>query len=228
MEAWTKHRGTVQAISIPQLQWEAHIVEYVNTLYNQTKIHGNAKNKTAPVLGKNIPLLGPRFVPPTYLHLRKRQVAPNIGPETAYLKPLNIIHPFYYPSLSRCPQCGSLDVLWDGWTTTGHRELHGVYVEETALGYQLQCKDCKKEHSKSKTINRTGDDGNFCFATTNPAFWKHPEHWEVPRKSFRAHQRTLLTARLQVEFRTSSSAAVLQEIYSIWWLNFAPHKLQLV
>jgi hypothetical protein len=159
---------------------EAHVVEYVNLVYRSTKKHGNSKKDTpAPCLPQDVPFLGPRFVPPTYLNAKRRQGNLVAEPETAYLKPLNIIHPFYYDNITKCPQCDSSDVSWDGWTATGHRELHGISCEEMALGYQLICKQCKEEYSaKSNHVN--GGEGSFCFATTNPTFWKKWEHWAIP------------------------------------------------
>ena len=187
LKGWIKHRSVAsqhQSKCVDQLCWEAHVVEYVNLLYRNTKRHGNAKaSMPAPCLPQDVPLLGPRFIPPTYLHAKRRQGAPVAQPETVYLKPLNIVHPFYYDGISKCLQCGSLDVCWDGWTTTGHRMLHGIWEEETVLGYQLICKQCQDEHSaksKGKIAN-----GSFCFATTNPMFWKKWEYWAIPclRKS---------------------------------------------
>ncbi|KAG2043856.1 hypothetical protein BDR03DRAFT_930693 [Suillus americanus] len=109
-----------------QLRWEAEVVEY--------KIEPTDK------LGLNIPLLGPQFVPPSYMHIQKcsglrHQV---IEPVTQYIKPLNIIHPFYYPQLATCPRCSSdKETTWEGWTSTGACELHGLICEETALSAQL-------------------------------------------------------------------------------------------
>jgi hypothetical protein len=185
VNSWIKHRSAGsrhQSTRIEQLRWEAHVVEYVNILYRNTKKHGNSKKNTpAPCLPQDVPLLGPRFIPPTYLHLKKRQGNIVAQPETAYLKPLNIIHPFYYDSISKCPQCDSLEIYWDGWTTTGHRELHGIQEEETALGYQLVCKRCCEDHSAKSNNGLKDDEGSFCFATTNPTFWRKWEHWAVPR-----------------------------------------------
>ena len=165
-----------------QLEWEAHVVEYVGFIYRLTKCHGNSKKGTLPPsLPKGIPILGPRFLPPLYLHIRKRQTVPIIRPETAYQKPLNIIHPFYYENFGLCPQCGSTETRWDGWTTTGHREIHGVHEDETALGYQLICKRCESQYSQARGNTSTGE-GAYCFATTNPIFWKNWELWSIPRE----------------------------------------------
>ncbi|KAI0685918.1 hypothetical protein C8T65DRAFT_712479 [Cerioporus squamosus] len=144
VDKWMKNRPA-QACMKAQLLWEAHVVEYVSYAYDCTKLHGNAKKSVPPSLLTAIPIFGPRFVPPSYAQLLKRDKKARIQPEVAYLRPLNVIHPFYHEDLKKCPQCDSLDVLWDSWTNTGHRELHGVRLEESAIGYQLRCKVCEKK-----------------------------------------------------------------------------------
>jgi hypothetical protein len=173
VNGWKKSHGESHTPSDSQLTWEANVVEYVNYLYHQTKAHGNSKDTQPKPLSKDIPLMGPRFIPPSYLHIQRRQpAAPVIEPESAYLKPLNVVHPFYYPGLARCPQCKSNSVLWEGWTTTGSRDVHGVSEEEMVLGFQLHCKDCE--------ASGTAKGHRFCVATTNPVFWAKWEHWEIP------------------------------------------------
>ena len=172
VEGWKKHR-TAQSDDPEQLTWAANVVQYVNYVHKVTTVRGGPKDrKAAPVLRKKVPLLSPRFLPPSYLHIQKRSVTPNVLPTSAYLKPLHIVHPFYYPDLTKCPQCDSENVLWDGWTTGGHREVHGVSREETALGYQLKCHVCRDSTER----------GSYCVATTNAKFWEKKELWEVPRK----------------------------------------------
>ncbi|THH19481.1 hypothetical protein EW146_g1687 [Bondarzewia mesenterica] len=198
--------------SAAQLEWEAHVVEYVSYIYDATKVHANAKKGTIPpTLVNDIPIYGPRFLPPDYLHLQKRQSVPLIEPVTAYLKPLHIIHPFYYGNLARCPQCHSEDVRWDGWTATGHRELHGIRREEGALGYQLRCKPCEEKHGKH---TRGGEKGHFCFATTNSTFWEKWEYWEMPRGIPIFFQRCGVTRELFdfiAELRPSTTSIGLEE-----------------
>jgi hypothetical protein len=135
-------------------------------IYDETK--PRSKTDLPRSLPSDIPFYGPRFSPPSYAVLQKRQTS-TIEPESAYIKPVNVIHPFYYPALAKCPECQSLDVKWDGWTGTGSREVHGIKREETALGYQLRCNQCQ---SSAKA---------HCFATTNPIFWERKQHWEIPR-----------------------------------------------
>lgn len=161
-----------------QLEWEAHVVEYVDWVYNLSK----SKTGLSPVRAE-IPFLGPHFLPPGYLHENRRKATANIHPETAYMKPLTIIHPLYFDNIATCPRCDATgdDVAWSGWTTTGHCEVHGVEREETALGYQLRCKQCAEAKGGEKKPSKNGE-GTHCFATTNHTFWERREHWEVPGK----------------------------------------------
>ncbi|KAJ8581088.1 hypothetical protein M405DRAFT_704763, partial [Rhizopogon salebrosus TDB-379] len=126
-----------------QLRWEAEIVEYVQYLWENSR--PRSKKMEPRKLGFSIPLLGPRFVPPSYLQIQKRSGLGQgtIEPLTQCVKPLNIIHPFYYAKLATCPRCGSNEgTTWEGWTSTGARELHGLFCEEAALGVQLRCNRC--------------------------------------------------------------------------------------
>ncbi|RDX47537.1 hypothetical protein OH76DRAFT_1354138 [Lentinus brumalis] len=179
---WIAHRPSQWHMKA-QLEWEASIVEYVGYVYDLTKLHGNSKKSVPPTLPPGIPYYGPRFIPPTYSHLSKRENAPRIQPEFAYLRPLNVVHPFYYGDLKKCPQCGSLDVLWDSWTNTGHRSLHGVRTEESAIGYQLRCKVCEKRALAQSEGDANAKPIRHCFATTSSVFWEKWEHWELPRTS---------------------------------------------
>ncbi|KAG6379441.1 hypothetical protein JVT61DRAFT_11916 [Boletus reticuloceps] len=136
---------------LAQLKWEAEVVEYVTLLWNAMRCHSQ-KATTTKTLGFDVPILGPRFIPPTHLHSQLRPGPTNIQPDVQYLKPINIIHPLHYPELARCPRCLSCDnVSWEGWTTTGPRELHGISHEETALRLQLRCNSCKRSCSGLET-----------------------------------------------------------------------------
>lgn len=179
LDGWIKARGIGQVERVEQLEWAAHVVEYVQYMHNSITVGNGAKKVTAPtVLSNEVPLLGPRFVPPTYLHLRRRDPTPNVNPRTAYLKPINIIHPFFYPEVARCPQCESRKIGWEGWTTSGPRNVHGVKREETVIGVQLECKgECAVRFKGTNAPEK----GTYCFATTNATFWQRWEHWEIPR-----------------------------------------------
>lgn len=151
-------------------------MEYVSCIYKAMTIHAGTKNGTLPPpLEKEVLILGPHFLPPSYISIWKRHSNTNIKLASAYLKPLHIIHPFYYPELSSCPQCPSENVSWQGWTTTGHCEVHGVNYEEMALGYQLSCADCKSCFSSHDAV----EEGIYCIATTNMMFWQNWQHWEI-------------------------------------------------
>lgn len=152
---------------------------YVDFVNRKTRVHAGCKDpsKAPTVLVKNVPIYGPRFTPPSYLDIQRRQAVPLITP--TYLQPLNVIHPFYYQNLGKCPQCGSNDTNWASWTGTGPRDVHGVRREERALGYQIRCKPCLKKYGKDGTHEK--EKKNHCFATTNQAFWANWQHWEIPR-----------------------------------------------
>jgi hypothetical protein len=181
VDSWKKGRTTQHYLDT-QLQWEASVVEYVNFLWDCTRVNRDRGKETGSTyLPRDIPLLGPRFVPPSYPQLERRQYAASgLTPDMAYVKPITIVHPFYYPSLTICPKCqskDSKDISWKGWTSTGSREVHGVQREETAMGYQLQCRACEISVS-TKTAEQKG----YCYATTNPVFWQNWEYWQIPRR----------------------------------------------
>ncbi|KAG2085011.1 uncharacterized protein F5147DRAFT_782255 [Suillus discolor] len=215
-----------------QLQWESEIVEYVQFLWEKTRTR--SKKGEPSKLGVNVPLLGPRFLPPSYLHVQKRSGGGAIEPTTQYLKPLNIVHPFYYPQLGQCPRCGSdKDTAWEGWTSKGARELHGLFCEEAALGTQLRCNRCK-ESSKAKTRGDTasgmvaGIEG-YCFATTSAMYWKGWEHWRIPRGLPIFFYRCALTRDLfdlLIELRPSSTSAGLEE--RVRQLHLFEHKRRML
>ena len=181
-DEWMKHRSA-QPEREQQLEWAAHVVEYVQYVHKKTSIRAGTQNGTAPPsLGTEVPILGPRFLPPTYLHLRKRNTTPIIEPQSAYLKPLTIVHPFYFPELAKCPQCDTDNIGWNGWTTTGPRNVHGICRDETAYGVQVQCKgECERRFGGGKNAEEAG---TYCFATTNVKFWEKREHWGIPRTSY--------------------------------------------
>jgi hypothetical protein len=169
-----------------QLQWEAEVVEYVDYLYSKLTVHGNASadaKKAPKTVDRSVPVLGPRFVPPAFLHYMRRDATPTIKPEYAYIPALTAVHPVFYPTeLVDCPRCSSSDIRWDGWNGTGARDVFGVRRNERALGYQLRCNNCKSNAEES---------GKYCFATTNSKFWHKWEHWKIP-STFSLSIKTLL------------------------------------
>ena len=136
------------------------------------------------------PLYGPDFYPPTFAHYLRRQAVSACDPEWAYIKKVQILHPVFYPFLARCPSCRSKDVHPNGWTSTGHREVHGVSSEEVVIGVQLRCNNCNSARTRSAGEDvedvlggRTLDNSKFCFVTTNTEFWDKLAVWEIPRES---------------------------------------------
>ncbi|KAJ6497153.1 hypothetical protein C8R47DRAFT_1212691 [Mycena vitilis] len=222
LKKWLEHRDT-QSKYEPQLRWEANVVEYVMFLKNETKPKKTGKNSTSgpQQLKPGIPIYGPKFFPPSLTDTRLR--ADKIKPDTAYLRPTNIIHPVYYPTLAKCPECGSTDVSWDGWNATGSREVHGLKREETALGYQLRHEACSGASIGTVIKNR-------CFATTNQAFWKKWQHWEVPRGIPHFFSRCAVTRELFdliIEFRLSSTSGGLAEhIKQLHLLEYHEYSLE--
>lgn len=122
-----------------------------------------------------LPLHGPHFLPPEFLDASKRQAAPEYHPKTLYLKPVMILHPFYFAAqLSSCPRCRSNRISWEGWTTSGHCDVYSLRFNETAIGCQLSCKACHEQKMEGEKIVSK-------FASTNPVFWDAWEHWKIPR-----------------------------------------------
>jgi hypothetical protein len=198
VDSWKKKR-VAEHNSDGQLQWEANVVQYVNFLWDCARVNrSGGKETNMTYLPKDIPLLGPCFIPPTYSQLERRQYgAANISPDLSYIKPINVIHPFYYPALTVCPKCQSKDVAWEGWTSTGSREVHGLQREETAIGYQLRCRSCEYEEN--------GKQKGYCFATTNPTFWQNWQRWQIPREYSATPSCTDMT-----HMHTRRDSAVLQ------------------
>ncbi|KAG2106102.1 hypothetical protein BD769DRAFT_1366782, partial [Suillus cothurnatus] len=207
-----------------QLRWEAEVVEYVQCLWEKSRPRSK-KIEPTDKLGINVPLLGPRFVPPSYLHIQKRAGLGHrvLEPMTQYIKPLNVIHPFYYPQLATCPRCGSdKETSWEGWTSTGARELHGLICEETALGAQLRCNICKEsaKMKKGNTKNTPGDDDAGAQASETADL-----EGGIPIFFYRcALTRDLFD--LLVEMRPSTTSAGLEE--RIRQLHLLEHKRRML
>ncbi|KAJ6460701.1 hypothetical protein C8R47DRAFT_1226202 [Mycena vitilis] len=202
---------------IRQLDWEANVVEYVTYVHTESRNHGNSKALTPKLLPKGIPIFGPRFVPPTFLEAKKRNPT-SIQPAVQYMRPLNVVHPFYYDGIGKCPQCGSTEIAWDGWTGAGSREVHGLRLEEKAIGFQLRCEPCKDKYgaggSDVGAKNEEGEKLIYSFATTNTKFWDAWQHWEIPRGIPYFFYRCALTRDLFdliVEIRPSTTSGKLAE-----------------
>ncbi|TFY76247.1 hypothetical protein EWM64_g7763 [Hericium alpestre] len=220
VKSWLKHRTTAKS-SRPQaraqFEWDANVVKYVDHINKLTKA-----GPSGSFLPNGLPLYGPRFVPPTYRDLTRRQKAPKIDPELTYLKPLHVIHPFYFPEVdSACPVCGSTNYGWEGWNTKGHRDVHGIDKEEYVIGVQFRCDGaCQNEHVRVCAENKTRSkeekvpEPNFNFATTNPVFWQNWELWALPRGMpvfFKHCGVTPELLDLIVEVRPSTTSSGLSE-----------------
>ncbi|KAJ7150806.1 hypothetical protein C8R46DRAFT_1229740 [Mycena filopes] len=221
---WLGNRAT-QTRYAPQLEWEANVAEYVMLLHRETRPARTTKTSNtipkAQTLKAGLPIYGPRFIPPSFIDTRLRGA--KIKAETVYLRPINIIHPVYYPALAKCPQCGSEDVDWDSWNATGSREVHGVRREETALGYQLRHDKCFADEGDTGTRNRS-------FATTNMSFWRNWEHWEIPRGIPFFFSRSAVTRELFdliVELRLlGTSGGLAENIKQLHLLEYHEHYLE--
>ncbi|KAL1658404.1 hypothetical protein GGF50DRAFT_120901 [Schizophyllum commune] len=77
-------------VNIDQLEWSAHVVQYVTYIYDLVQVHKNSKNKsTIKLVPKDTPLLGPHFSPPSYIHRHLREALPTITPTPMYFRPLH-------------------------------------------------------------------------------------------------------------------------------------------
>ncbi|TCD66734.1 hypothetical protein EIP91_001027 [Steccherinum ochraceum] len=208
---WGTSRATHTCVK-EQLEFNSEVLHYVSLLAKATTVRSDVADSHPPeTVPAGFPVLGPLFRPPSWLHASKRSVAPGVAPETAYIKPIFVAHPVYFPEFKDhgCPQCGSKDIHPDSWTSTGHREVYGMFRNVTAIGYQMRCSDCKNRYGKD------GDEeGKYCFSTTSVQFWQNWEFWEMPRGmpvffSHCAVTRDLF--KLIVEMRPSSTSAGLAE-----------------
>ncbi|KAJ3534877.1 hypothetical protein NM688_g7062 [Phlebia brevispora] len=199
-----------------QLTWVSHIVQYTMTLWKMRKVHGNSKlvskEDSLRPLPKDLIVLGPTFRAPDSRVLDLWAKYPDIMPEQMYLKPVTLIHPLWFSELSACPGCGSNDIKWDSWTTSGIRNVHGVDMEETALGYQLRCTACEKKDVKNKSTKRRKS--QFCYSTTSMEFWEKWDHWKIPPGIPHFFKRCAVMQdlwNLIIELRLSSTASGLEE-----------------
>ncbi|TFY76752.1 hypothetical protein EWM64_g7260 [Hericium alpestre] len=204
----SKHRKTWgecnahadEKISQAQFEWVGEVLAYIAFLFKKTRLHGNAgADKKPPSLKLRVPILGPCFVPPGYLQLEKWSGLPKIMLETAYLQPINVVHPFYSPRLNRCPRYRGSNIWWYGWTSTGLRLVYGMRRSEWAIGYQLRCKDCKKEREELfPSVDEEEDVVHYSWVMTNAQFWESWEYWEVPS----------ITISIDMTFESTKKAAL--------------------
>ena len=194
------------------LTFVSHIRQYVDYLHHSTTNHGSSSKIATPTLPLSVPLLGPRFLAPSPGSRSVRTKPTEISPEDFYIRPVNILHPFYLKDL-QCPGCverqassvapesstvpqpppePSLKMV--SWTAEGPRQVHGVFEEELAFGYQVMCSSCDALNKCVRASGSSGGPGHgdpktrsakvqTHWALTNRDFWKHIPHWKIPCKS---------------------------------------------
>ncbi|KAJ7463755.1 hypothetical protein FB451DRAFT_952974, partial [Mycena latifolia] len=88
-----------QSTYIPQLEWKANVAEYISVLHRETNLAAKKALKSS------FPIYRPRSIPPSCNDYRPRSsgASAKIKPEIAYLRPINIIHPVFYPRLAKNP-----------------------------------------------------------------------------------------------------------------------------
>ncbi|KIJ91335.1 hypothetical protein K443DRAFT_126266 [Laccaria amethystina LaAM-08-1] len=142
LKNWERNRKNQSNVKA-QLGWEAEVVKYVSVIHKLTTVHGNKKGAAPPSLKKDIPILGPHFLPPGYIHAQKRDM-PQITPNISCIRAITVVHLFYFPTINACcPLCSSGDTLLEGWTTKGPCDVHGLHWDEHAIGVQIICKQCQ-------------------------------------------------------------------------------------
>ncbi|KAI1797609.1 hypothetical protein LXA43DRAFT_840902, partial [Ganoderma leucocontextum] len=159
-----------------QLKWNAECTAYTDALWE--KVRPSKPGDEWRALPSDWLFCGPEFDPPTFTHYQRRQVASQCNPEWSYIKRLKIIHQVFFPFIARCPNCRSRNVQPNGWTATGHREVHGLHSEECVIGVQFRCIDCAAKREEGEWRD---SDEKYCFSTTNPEFWQKVSLWDIPR-----------------------------------------------
>lgn len=85
VKSWDKSRAN-QSQNEVQLTWVANAVEYTNNIWQATNTPKSAKDQIPRTLGMDVPLFGPRFIPPGYFHQQKRHGTNLvITPATSYI-----------------------------------------------------------------------------------------------------------------------------------------------
>ena len=197
---WTEARQGHQSPRRDQLQWEANVIEYVNYITASKAAVTTSRSKLGTYqLPPSVPLWGPVFYPPTFDDIAKRYPATlrdkqttrlQITPNAAYLRPLTVIHPYYFKSLRRCPRDAAHSVVNDGWQSNGSREVHGLYHEESAIGFQIRCNSCKGQ------VDEDGRSLTYCFSLVNSEYWSELkcDYRQIPRKQHHdIHLKVMLT-----------------------------------
>lgn len=170
VKMWENTNDSVQVRQ--QHEFTAAILVYVDYLYSLTRVHANSTKIRKEHIPDDIPVLGPRFLPPSpVLTAKYRSGVRNLSTAGFYLKAVTVVHPFY-DSLAEdvgCPTCknnGTVpSISWKSWARAGPRIVQGIDNTEFAIGYVMSCKTCTKQST-----------------STSYDYWKPIPHWKVPRK----------------------------------------------
>lgn len=189
--------ATVSPIPRFQLEWMVSVCQYVEHI-SQYATEGKAPT-TPP---HTVPILGPKFLPPSIDSPFLASDTKPVAPEVYYRKALTVIHPLYHPSLRQCPVCKkegvtSTKLTAEGWATGGPRHVHGIADEEYAIGYVLSCARCqgiRNEQNQANTIPAK-DRRPAKFTLSNAEFWAGKSFWERPRKAFQSSAMLLTNDR---------------------------------
>ena len=104
--------------------------------------------------------------------------------EHYYIKPVHIVHPFFYPALTNlgCRKHGTEpNIQWTQWTGKGPRDVHGLMEAEFSIGYQMQCKMCAAGgETDAPDCDSTIKPRLHFWAATNRSYWAGLLHWQVP------------------------------------------------
>ena len=98
---------------------------------------------------------------------------------------MTVLHPALIEELNFCPRCNATgsDLVWSGWTTSGPRDVHGIFSEEQVIGVQMRCKKCKVGRGRADDDDDDDDDPSYCWGTASSQFWENKEHWQIPSAS---------------------------------------------
>ncbi|KAG8916363.1 hypothetical protein FRC01_003197 [Tulasnella sp. 417] len=206
------------SIPEPQLIFASQACQYVKYLHDKTPKKGK--------FSLDLPLYGPRFSPspPAFLH-RNPSSSSQISPNDFYLKPVTIVHDFFWPSLMTCPTCAKAGraepkLERQGFTPEGPRTVHGIYEDEYVIGARIRCKTCAKlKHG-----------GRIQWSFTAQEFWGDKPYWEIPREIPHFFQRTAVSRdlfNLINEVRLSVPADRLREhVFQLHLLEYHQRRLQ--
>ncbi|KIO24054.1 hypothetical protein M407DRAFT_26496 [Tulasnella calospora MUT 4182] len=214
IDSWKSAKSTPSG---HQMEFAAHVCQYVKFTYS--KVFANGK------CDPNLPLYGPRFLPPSPSVLYRNPLScSQILTRDFYLKPVTIIHELYWPSLLQCPTCTKAkrpepNLQRQGFTSEGPRTVHGIKEEEYVIGTKIRCQTCAS--LKEDRIQ---------WSFTSPEFWSSRTYWEIPCEVPHFLHRSAISRdlfNLINEFRLSVPADRLREhIFQLHLLEYHQRRLQ--